>query len=380
MGEPLHCSGLISPRTLALAGVGNDIVRNEIHRARVHLPNGASASFGGERIHALVVDRIALDRALVAQAQAAGAELALATRLQAIHREGEQVRLTLTHDGRSCSMTTKLLIGADGAQSTVARWLGASTATDRVVGVSAEVPLDLPNADEVQLFVGSGVAPRFFDWAIPEGHGTARIGVATQGELAPGEYLQRLREAFPNVLGGIELRPMYGGVIPLTRIHQPFADNVMLVGDAAGQVKPTSGGGIHAALLAARHAAATAIEALETGDLSAERLSAYAEAWEAELGAEFDRMTELRRVFLSLSDQELERLVSLLTLPRLRAIVEQHGDIDFPSRAVERLAQPLVLTFLRLGLKLPLGRLIHHAPALDSTLTGLPANANVTPG
>lgn len=380
VGEPLHCSGLVSPRTLKLAALGSEIVRNEILGARVHLASGKNATFAGDRTHAFVIDRVAFDRALAARAEDAGAALSLGTKLVTIGREADHLRLVLLRDGRESSITTRLLVGADGAQSSVAQWIGAPVSKDRVIGVSTDASVNLPG-HEVQIFIGGTVAPGFFAWAIPVGDGTARVGVASKGTRSSREYLERLRDLFPHIVGDAELRPVYGGVIPLAPTERPFADNVMLIGDAAGQVKPTSGGGIHAALVGAQHCAATAIHALGAGDLSAAALASYAKAWRGELGAEFDRMTELRRLFLSLDDHQIDKLISLLSVPLLRRIVEQHGDIDFPSRAVEELmARPSVLALLRMVLKLPVERLAAHVTMPDSPRSGARQATNFSAG
>jgi flavin-dependent dehydrogenase len=114
---------------------------------------------------------------------------------------------------------------------------------------------------------------------------------------------------------------------------------VLLVGDAAGQVKPFSGGGIYTSLVAARHAAQTAREALEEGDLSARRLSVYERRWKREIGRELIRSLRIRRFGLALSENEVERVISSLRASGLQQLAARHGDIDYPSRALLRLAR-----------------------------------------
>jgi flavin-dependent dehydrogenase len=132
---------------------------------------------------------------------------------------------------------------------------------------------------------------------------------------------------------------MYGGTIPLEFAPRSYADNVLLVGDAAGQVKPFSGGGIYTSLVAARHAAATAARALETGNLSARGLAAYEKGWKREIGRELLRSLRIRRFGLSLSEDEVERVVRALRGKGLQELAARHGDIDYPSRVLLRIAR-----------------------------------------
>ena len=119
--------------------------------------------------------------------------------------------------------------------------------------------------------------------------------------------------------------------VPIGSVPRTSGDGVLLVGDAAAQVKPLSGGGIYTGMRCAEIAAEVAHAALLTGDLSARFLSRYDEAWRAELGAEFERALYLRRLFLRLSDTDLDAVVDSLDRAELKGTIVAFGDIDFPS-------------------------------------------------
>jgi geranylgeranyl reductase family protein len=373
IGEPLHCSGLVTPRTLALAGVSPEVVLNQIDGALINLPSGRCLAVGGAGPYAVAIDRVRFDRELVAQAGAAGAQLRTGNKLVGIERDGGELMLKLRSRAGEEQVKTRLLVGADGAQSFVARWLGVqSPAQERVVGVSVLARrLEAPS-DRVQVFAGNRIAPGFFGWLIPLGDGQVRIGIATNDTgRRPIHYLRDLVNAFPGVFEGAEFGRFFGGVIPLSRVKRPYGDNVLLVGDAAGQVKPTSGGGIYAGLVGATHCGEVAVGALAADDLSGTSLQRYEVAWQKDLGEEFDRMQAIRRVFLSLSDAELERLALLLQAPGLQRLVSRHGDIDFPSAALLRLvvAAPAVRSFMKAGSRNPWVRIIPHASHTSAGLT-----------
>ena len=131
------------------------------------------------------------------------------------------------------------------------------------------------------------------------------------------------------------------------------ADNVMLIGDAAAQVKPTSGGGIYPGLVGARVAAQIASGVLDRDDLSRKALSGYPKAWDGALGKEFKQGSDLRRVFRSLDDRDFDRLVQLFGRPRLLRAINRYGDIDFPGRMFARLTRlaPMLWMFVRTPLR-----------------------------
>lgn len=356
VGAPPHCSGLVTPRTLALAGVGDRFTINALGGARIHSAGGKRLCIGGERTRAYAIDRPALDRALAEQAQSAGAELLTGTRLTEIEHERGQVRLRLRREHRDCEITTRLLIGADGAQSRVAAAMRSEVLQqETLVGLGAEVRLRTERSDFVEVFAGNRIAPGFFGWMIPLGNGLARLGIATSNGARPVHYLKRLIEGFPQVFGGMDVLRYYGGLIPLKRLARICDERMLLAGDAAGHVKPTSGGGIYTALLGAAHCARTAVQALMRDQLGAGALAGYQAAWTREMGQELERGWDLRRAVLSLDDRQLDRLLGLLGNSALQKTIARHGDIDFPSALASRLLgrAPWLINFARLALRGP---------------------------
>lgn len=349
IGVPNHCSGLVTPRTLALAGTDEDVVLNQIFGAHLNTLAGSTLTIGGDSVHALAIDRLAFDRQLSGQASEAGAELRTGTRLVGFSRVGEHIEASLQSKYGREAIRSRLLIGADGAQSRVARWLGRRPAgSERVVGLSAVIRMPRLDPRFVEVFVGRTLAPGFFAWLIPFGNDCARVGLATDGAYPPQHYFSRLIEAFPEKFKGADFLGWSGGIVPLHLIEKPFADNVMLVGDAAGQVKPTSGGGIYASLVGAKHCARVAAKGLQQDRLGESDLQSYHAMWRAELGQEFERMRFLRRIFLGLSDNDVDRLLRILRAPALQRMIAGHGDIDFPSRLFVKLAVavPLLKTIV----------------------------------
>ncbi|HXG35771.1 MAG TPA: NAD(P)/FAD-dependent oxidoreductase [Dehalococcoidia bacterium] len=341
VGVPSHCSGLISPRTWQLGEIADDsIIYNQLRGAFLHTASGKQVALGSETVRAVAIDRIKWDQLLAEQAYAAGAQPVQA---RFIHAERDNGGFTLhcQRNGQELGFTARLLIGADGSHSRVARSQGLAWPSDRVYALGVEGSLEVPREDYVHVFVGQKLAPGWFGWIIPVGGGQVRAGIGCYGWDKPLHCYQRMLGAFPQVFAGIKPSRMYGGPIPTSFAPRSFADSLLLVGDAAGQVKPFSGGGIYTSLVAARLCAETAAAALERNDLSASFLSRYEKAWMRAIGRELRRSLGIRRFGLSLSDADVDRLVGLLRSPRLQAIAARHGDIDYPSRSLLRISRAL---------------------------------------
>lgn len=337
VGKPLHCSGFVTPRTLKIADLSKDVLVSTIKGAQVYGPKGSTLELGGDRTRAFVLDRVLFDKKLAESAQEAGADLALANKLINITRVNGHVSLQILHNGTQRNITSSLLIGADGVRSIVAKWMGQQ-AKEVIWALGAEVEIEDHPADMAQVFVGTSVAPKWFAWTIPISRRRARIGIGIPfnnngaGGLKPRHYFAKLLNEFPLQLKGLKILSFSGGFIPLYSSIRTYGNGTLLVGDAACQVKPTSGGGIYASLIAGRLAARTALDALRQNDTSAKMLANYEKAWKRAFGSEMERGLDIRRVYTSLGDQELRRVINVLGSRFLRRIIQRFGDIDYPSR------------------------------------------------
>jgi len=333
VGHPVQCAGLVTPRVFDIVPHKKTMVE-EIKGANIHTPGGRTLSIGGQRTEAVVIDRAGFDRALAADAVKAGAELRLRTK--ATGAEFREDRAVVTYSGPEGKGTAeaRLLVGADGPNSPTARWAGLPRPKEFLSGLEVEAAGAEDQAGFVELFVGTDVAPGFFAWSIPSGE-TARIGLAVKSGVAR-EYLDKLLAMqFPGV------KPLHymAGPIPLGPVEKCYGDRVMLVGDAAGQVKGTSGGGIYMGLKCAGHLADAAEAALESGDVSKSALSKYQKAWSQDVGHELKTAMRLHRAFDALDDRKMDEIADILQKKDLLELINMVGDIDYPSRVAWELVK-----------------------------------------
>ncbi len=325
VGKPVQCSGLVSPRVIEMSGLGE--WHNIIDAVEFVSPGGGTLSLRGSEPKGYVIDRSGLDIHLAEMAARKGAETLLGTSFTGAARSGSRLKVALRQKGEERTVETKLIVGADGVSSTVGRLFGLTKFREIVSCVQTDaVAGKLDQGDAVSLFFGSEVAPGFFAWSIPAG-GFARIGLGiTAGPNTADYYFRRLLEK----LGVRKTLNMTAGPIPLGNRGRLVDDNVMFIGDAAGQVKPISGGGIFTGMAAARTASETAISAMQAGDLSRKYLSQYESRWRKGVGRELERASLVRRIFLQMTDAKLDQLFRILDESPIKDVLST-GDIDYPT-------------------------------------------------
>ena len=343
VGFPVQCAGLVSARVLRMAGTDR-MVRHIIRGASIFSPSLRRLSFSAPEPRAYVLSRSGLDQVLAERAAGAGTRVEPGwkfTGLKERPSDGRPVLTFRTVEGEAREVRARLVVGADGVTSPVARAFRLRRPLEILPAFEAEVPWSVGEPDQVQVYLGRALAPGLFGWSVPDGGGLARIGVAVRADTGrtARDYYQALvgqmaREAGRPVPEPVEV--VVAG-IPIGEVPRTEGDHVLLVGDAAGQVKPLSGGGIYTGMRAAEIAAEVAHEALTRGEALAPALEAYGVRWRRELGEEFRRAWFLRRLFLRLKDEDFERLLDLLDEEGLLSSIIALGDIDFPTVTARQL-------------------------------------------
>jgi flavin-dependent dehydrogenase len=344
---PVHCSGLISPRALEIADIPeHGLALRHYRQARIWGPGGGTLWVRSGSVQAVAIERARFDQALARRAVNAGASLMLATKAHRFERVNGHLRVQAGTPQGALQLEAPLLVGADGATSRVARWLrrgrwlprdlwsGRNGRHEVIPAEKVDITFAGRGTDDVEIFVGRSVAPGWFGWVIPTMERCATIGVGTAGANAA----RSLRECTPVFLdlvrqrfGDFAIEGVRRAPIPLGPARDFVADGVLLVGAAARQTKPTTGGGVYLGIRAAQLAAEIAIRALETGDTSHRALAAYERAWQRLEGHEVRVGSWLRGAFRRLSDRELDWIISVAGEPWAQEAISCLGDIDYPA-------------------------------------------------
>ena len=352
IGEPDHCAGLLSSSGLESLNLKppDEVIQNTVAGARIHAPSGHSIFIERGRREAFVINRREFDSWLAEKASDQGVNIITDSKVTKISRSKKGTQSIKTS---SQSLQSKVVVIAEGVRSVLSKSVGFSTISKRsrlpayqyeVKGVDIE-------EDLVEMFYGRRLAPGFFAWIIPLGDGRARVGLASRSKskirlesalLHHPIISKRLKNAE-------RLRGMGGTVIvgqPKSRIS---ADGIVIVGDTAGMVKATTGGGVIIGGLTARLAGTTINEALEENDTSRKVLSRYDKRCKSMYHRELQTMYFAQRALTSLTDKGLDSVVRDANDMGLLNIIRREGDMDLQGQVIRKLiASPR--TFL-LGLK-----------------------------
>ena len=309
VGEQVCCTGVIGQECASLLGIDGNVILRQVKSARLFSPSGKCLRLRRQETQAYVIDRAAFDVALAARAQSKAADFVLSSAVRNIEVEGDRVRVEVAREGKKLNFEARAVVVATGYGSRLVEGLGLGGVGDFAVGAQAEV--ETRGVDEIEVFFGQEVVPGFFGWIVPTSPNRALVGLLTRQR--PGHYLRKLMASLL-VQGRVvstEAELSYGGV-PLKPLPRTYGERLVVVGDAGGQVKPTTGGGIYFGLLCAGIAANTLCRALETNDLSARALASYERKWKRKLGRELRLGYWARRLYGRLSDKQIDKIFGIV--------------------------------------------------------------------
>jgi len=354
IGLPSHCAGHVSVNGLEhlRLRLPHEIFENEICGAVFYSPSGLEFRVQRSSPVTRVLNRELLDKHLAALAEKAGAQYFTGSRVKSlVSKAGVVTGVSIARRGANEIMTSSIVIDAEGFSSLLLKKAGLQMLDRSMVVHGIQVEVDkITDVDRnmVEVYLGQEYAPGFFAWIIPKNDGSAKVGLATKMGN-PRDYLRKFMHKNPvasrklrkSQITGLSMHPIsLGGAIPKT-----YANGLLVVGDAASQVKPTTGGGIIFGLLCARIAGEVAQEAFEKRDFSEKTLSRYQFQWRKIVGFDLTMMLKLRKMLNRLSDDEMDKIINMCTKLQLNTVLEKAGDADFMGRSMLRmLPNPTTLT------------------------------------
>ncbi|MFX0096738.1 MAG: NAD(P)/FAD-dependent oxidoreductase [Candidatus Hodarchaeota archaeon] len=327
IGIPVQCGeaiGKVGPG-IAEINVPEDSIRNPIRGFRVYSPNLLKVEYVKPEPDGYIVDRRVFDKELLAKATEEGANVLVDTDVTGLIWEHGIVKGVIARSmGEQVEVKADIVIGADGINSTIARLTGLRKffkLKDLDASVGYEMTgVKIDDPDLMEFYMGREVAPRGYVWIFPKGDDRANVGIGVgggYGEKIALEYLQSFiknHELGKEKLGSAKIIEFRVGAIPVGGPNEKnVVDNVMLVGDAAGQVHPITGGGIGYAMVCGSIAGRVAVECITEGDTSEKALMKYELSWQDKYGEEFVKMLELRKLLEETDDKTLDKLGEVLS-------------------------------------------------------------------
>lgn len=324
-GEKVCCTGIIGQECVNAFDIEDKVILRRVNRASLFSPSGNRLHLRREEPQACILDRPAFDTTMTARAQNAGAEYNFNSRVSDVTIEKGRALVITSRGGKEYKIPARAVVIAGGFTPGFIGRLGLGAFRDFTIGVQAEVAI--PGIDEVEVYFGD-VAPGFFGWIVPTTPPMARVGLMAREK--PSLYLRKWLEqlATRGTVASADIKPCYGG-IPLKPLVRTCGERMIVVGDAAGQVKPTTGGGIYYGLISADIASETLHQALTDDDLSARRLARYERGWRKKLGREIRTGYWARILFERLSNRQIDQLFEIVKAGGIDEALLQAEDISF---------------------------------------------------
>jgi digeranylgeranylglycerophospholipid reductase len=324
IGDPVHCTGVLGAESFDEFRVPRTSILNALTTVRMVSPGGIAVTYSPHAVEAVAIDRRAFDESLADEARQAGTDIRLGTRVSSLAFDGDGVR-ALAGDA---AVRARIGILACGAAYGLQRRIGLGLPQAHLQTAQRELPAK--RLGDVELHFGAAVAPGGFAWAVPvvrPGGTYVRVGVmaAQDATLWYERMLAKLAPAWGITDIGEAPRQK---VLPLGPIERTFDDRLLVVGDAAGLVKPTTGGGIYYSLISAAIAADVAGEALRTNRLDAAELSEYETRWRSRIASELDAQALLRRAAERLTDTEIDALFDLARTDGIMPLVRKTAQFN----------------------------------------------------
>lgn len=347
VGQPVHCAGLIGINGLHENGVipQSKVIIRRVRQSIFHAPGGGQLVLDKGESHAYVLHRDGLDQQIVKEAEAAGATLQLETRVIGCKREQNRMRVKVIERESKRNLHAQFVVNAEGIRARLAQDQGLPRPKRDFMlpALQYEVTNVALPPDAVHLYFNSKLARGFFAWIIPLETNRARVGLASAHRQVR-QALDKFLSQNP-FLSGAKIEKRFGGIVyaggPSSRTIAPRFVNI---GDAAGQTKATTGGGVVAGGACAIMAATSISTALQNGGYNHRDLQKYERRWKRSWGRQLQLMSYLRRFVNTLENHELDQLFEKLQTSKAREIIERRGDIDHQGRLItSALTSPVLL-------------------------------------
>ena len=319
VGSPEHCGGLVSKNALRELEIepSQKTFDSEIECAKIFSPKGKEITINSKKQQIIVINRRELDKQAARQARDNGAEISVKTSFQEKIENGVR-----TSNGE---IECRYLVDCRGVSRLVNK--------DRdgiLLTAQYEVYADWIKKGQVEVYFDQEKYPEFFAWIIPSGKGVGKIGVSGKGINTSTSI-----EKFLKSKGDFStIRKIFAPIWIKGPIKKFVEDDIVIVGDAAGQAKPTTAGGIFSCGMAGIFAGRAIAKAMETNNSSA--LADYEKHWKEKFGKEFEKQNLARKVLARLDNDTVNKLFNSIT-PEIEEDIANKEDFDFHTSSILRL-------------------------------------------
>ena len=322
IGYPVRCGEAVSEGIKQFVDIKGSWIAEKITGAIFIAPNSISVDLDFPSEIGYILNRRIFDYDLSRYAAEAGAEVYTKAYVKGIHKTNGHISgVILDYLGEEKIIKSKIVIGADGLTSRVGRWAGLKTQV-RMKDMESAVQYSVSNIDlernKMIMYVGKNHAPGGYLWVFPKGNRFANIGIGISGKYSKHKsaktYLDEfMASEYPHAA---ILTTMCGGVPIPKPMKKPISNGLMLVGDAAHQINPMTGGGIESAMQAGSIAGQIAATAIKKSDYSEIFLQAYSDTIWKDFGKRYEKYYYIKQAQEDLTDDDLNSITDqVLSIP-----------------------------------------------------------------
>ncbi|TBR07934.1 MAG: NAD(P)/FAD-dependent oxidoreductase [Candidatus Nitrosotenuis sp.] len=316
IGSPEHCGGLVSVSGMEDLGVipSGKTFDSQITRAEISSPGGKKITLDAKKQNVSVINRRELDKQVARQAQKNGAEI----RVKTSFKEIRENRIVTT----AGEVDFKILVDARGVSALIQK-----DRTGILQSAQYEIYADWIEKGKVEVNFDAVKYPGFFSWVIPSCGGAGKVGVAGKNISA----MQALEKFLDQKGKHSIIRKVFAPIWVNGPVENFVSGNTVTVGDAAGQSKPTTAGGIYSCGLGGIYAGRAISKFLETK--KHDELKSYQKSWTEKFGKEFERQLFARKMLERLDNKSIDALFGSIT-PEIISDMSDNDDFDFHTSAI----------------------------------------------
>ncbi len=319
IGTPEHCGGLVSMSGLKDLGVipFRKTFDHKIESAKITSPNGNSFTINSMKQKVIEISRRELDKQIAFQAQKNGTVIKVRTSFQ----EKTDTGIRTNEEKIDC----KIFVDARGVSSLIHR-----DRTGILSSAQYEIYANWIKKGKVEVIFDQEKYPGFFAWVIPADEGKGKVGIAGKG-INVSETLDKFlkeRGEFSTI------RKIFAPIWIKGPIKNFVEDKTVIVGDAAGQAKPTTAGGIFTSGMGGIYAGQAISEFLKTNDRK--DLDTYQKRWTTKFGNEFEKQSLARKILERIDNKTINELFNSIT-PKIVKEISENDDFDFHTGSIIKL-------------------------------------------
>jgi digeranylgeranylglycerophospholipid reductase len=309
-----------------------EYILNKVYGAYLHSPSDRILKVSRKAPEAYVIDRVGYDKFLAEQAINSGAELLLNHKVDGLDIKSGEI---LVRNKVDKNFKAEIIVGADGHASRVSDDFNQQSKSLMAAQYLIDVGEEVFDINNVHLYANSHMSPGFL-WVIPISKSMVRIGLFANMDY--GGLNQVLKDFIQSEVKfkDATIIKKYQGFIPVYNSKKNIVkERAILLGDAASQVKPTTGGGLIIGFECAKMASKTVLKALQMEDHNL--LSEYENDYRKRFKGELKVQLEVQRIFESLSDEDLDQMFLKLKEGNAEELISKYGDMDTQSTLIKEM-------------------------------------------